>query len=110
MSKLSPAELERLAILAEECAEVVHIIGKIVRHGYESYHPESDSSITNRKLLEKELGDLECAVLLMTQKNDISEDAITAATGEKLLRIENTMHYNAVDGDLKVAAKHMVQS
>lgn len=38
-NNLSDAELERLAYLAEECGEVQQIIGKIIRHGYESYSP-----------------------------------------------------------------------
>ena len=30
---LTPAEAERLALLMEECGEVVQIIGKVLRHG-----------------------------------------------------------------------------
>lgn len=37
---LTPAEAERLAMLSEECGEVIQIIGKILRHGYDSYHPD----------------------------------------------------------------------
>lgn len=54
---LTPAQAERLAMLAEECGEVIQIIGKILRHGYDSWHPDRPA-ITNRMLLEKELTDL----------------------------------------------------
>lgn len=37
---LTPAQAERLAMLAEECGEVVLAIGKILRHGYDSCHPD----------------------------------------------------------------------
>lgn len=56
-NKLSPAQAERLAMLAEECGEVIQVIGKILRHGYDSYHP-ADPTVTNRVLLGRELTDL----------------------------------------------------
>lgn len=55
-NQLTPAEAERLAMLAEEAAEVIQIVGKILRHGYDSYHPNSPE-ITNRDLLGFELTD-----------------------------------------------------
>ena len=66
-NKLSPAETERLALLAEEMGEAIQIIGKILRHGYESHNPtikvpEDELPMTNRQLLEKELGDVCCAI------------------------------------------------
>ena len=54
---LTPAQAERLAMLIEECGEVIHIAGKILRHGYDSYHP-ADRTVTNRELLGRELTDL----------------------------------------------------
>ena len=33
-NELSPAEVERLAILAEEMGEAIQVIGKVLRHGY----------------------------------------------------------------------------
>lgn len=56
-NNLTPAEAERLAMLAEEAGEIVQIIGKILKHGYESHHPNKPEE-TNRKLLETEIGDL----------------------------------------------------
>lgn len=56
-NRLTPAQAERLAMLAEECGEVIQIIGKILRHGYDSHHP-NDPRTTNRELLGRELTDL----------------------------------------------------
>jgi hypothetical protein len=53
---LTPAQAERLAMLAEEAAEVIQVIGKILRHGYDSSHPDRPH-ITNRELLQRELTD-----------------------------------------------------
>lgn len=60
---LSPAQAERLAMLAEECGEVIQVIGKILRHGYASYHPDQQGTpakhrFTNRQALGAELTDL----------------------------------------------------
>lgn len=51
-------------MLAEECGEVIQVVGKILRHGYESYHP-NDPTTTNRDLLTHELSDLHGVVLMM---------------------------------------------
>lgn len=53
---LSEAEQERLVIVAEECAEVIHVTTKILRHGYESCHPKKPSE-TNRVALIREIAD-----------------------------------------------------
>lgn len=70
-NKLTPAEAERLAMLAEECAEVIQIVGKILRHGYESHHPETPN-VTNRDLLGKELIDLAAVEVEMIDRKDIA--------------------------------------
>lgn len=69
---LSAAELERLAMLAEEAGEVVQIVGKILRHGYESYNPDGDRETTNRTMLERELVDLMRRIRLMVVCEDVS--------------------------------------
>lgn len=62
---LSPAQAERLAILMEECGEVVQIIGKILRHGYDSCSPFGHNMETNRQALIRELFDVKAAALLI---------------------------------------------
>ncbi len=55
---LIESEQERLAVLIEECGEVVQAACKILRHGYESRNPKIANSETNREALEREMGDL----------------------------------------------------
>lgn len=86
-NNLTDAEAERLAILAEECGEVIHIIGKILRHGYESYDPTVpiNNQARNRHLLEKELGDISAAYCRLLQARDISSNAVEARAALKLI-------------------------
>ena len=71
-NKLTPAQTERLAKLAEECGEVVHVIGKILRHGYDSSNPDDGTYKDNRDQLEAELGDLSAAIRWMIEAGDFS--------------------------------------
>lgn len=69
---LTPAESERLAMLAEEAGEIVQIVGKILRHGYESYHPDDPSKKQNRWILQDEINDLVGVVYGMQASADLS--------------------------------------
>ncbi len=71
---LNNAEAERLAVLVEELGEVQQMVGKILRHGYESVHPEGGP--TNRSRLEAELGDLYNAVTMLTDAGDLGTQEI----------------------------------
>lgn len=69
-NKLTPAEAERLAMLIEEAAEVQQIATKILRHGYDSFHPD-DPRTSNRQLLDGELRDLIAVHILMMERGDL---------------------------------------
>lgn len=92
-NKLTNQETERLDILTEELGEVIQIISKIKRHGYESYHPLDKDKISNRKLLEKELGDVLHAVRLMNAYNDLCYKKIKKWYVEKVLKIIPYLHH-----------------
>jgi len=92
-NKLSPAELERLACLSEECGECIQIIGKIIRHGYNLKDPTKTNSPDNRTLLEKEIGDIQGAVFRMIARNDIDEKRIKARA-IKRLESQQYLHHN----------------
>ncbi len=90
---LTPSELERLSLLAEECAETIQIIMKIQRHGYESYHPDDNLKTPNRALLEKELGHIAAAKKLLLEAHDIDNCHISRACKLKLSWIGRYLHH-----------------
>lgn len=78
----------------EEAAEVQQIIGKILRHGYSSFHPNDETKTTNRELLEKEIGDLFAAIDLATVNKDIRMDIVIDAAKNKMNRVGKYLHYS----------------
>ena len=91
-NNLSGAQVERLALLAEECAEVIQIVNKVLRHGYGSYSPFDEEKRTNRELLERELGDLTFAQQLMHDNEDINAIRIDILSREKRRRAVQYLH------------------
>ena len=49
-------QLETMMILQEECAEVIQIISKIYRFGFDSRWPD-ETSPNNREKMTEEIGD-----------------------------------------------------
>lgn len=90
---LTPAEAERLALLSEELGEAQQAIGKVLRHGYGSCHPDAPRGPDNREALEKELGDVSAAVGLLTEAGDLSEGRIDYARDLKRRRVGRYMHH-----------------
>lgn len=93
-NNLSPAEAERLAILAEECGEVVQIVGKILRHGYDNHHPDDPPAKTNRAALERELSDVYAIIDWMAEVEDISGHTVGAKLQAKRKRMAPYLHHN----------------
>lgn len=81
-TKLTPAQIERLALLAEEAGEVVQAVGKVLRRGYRRGHPRVRSR-TNRAHLEEEIGNLGNAVRMMVDAGDLDFERIATAEEEK---------------------------
>lgn len=97
-NNLTAAELERLAILGEYMGEAQVIIGKIIRHGYESYNPNAVqlagvAPITNRELLEKELGKVSAAINFMNLGGDIERDAIQGYSIRQMKTANRWLHH-----------------
>lgn len=89
---LNDAQGERLALLLEEMGEAQQVIGKILRHGYESYHPRFPEK-TNRQDLEKELGHVMLTVQMMIKKGDLIEKEILDYRLDKSLSIGDYLHH-----------------
>lgn len=91
-NKLTAAELENLALLSEECGEVIQAIGKIVRHGYESKHPETGE--TNREALERECGHVRHSTIRLCESGNLSKNAIHHHADNKAINVIQYLHHN----------------
>ena len=90
---LTPAEAERLALLAEECGEVIQAIGKVLRHGYESRHPDGGS--TNREALERECGDVYHCIWRIIAAGDIDGNGMSQRADDKAKSVAQYLHHAA---------------
>lgn len=92
-NQLTPAEAERLALLSEELGEAQQIIGKILRHGYQNYHPDDPEKTTNRTLLAQEMGHVWAATQMLVIPQDISGMILERSRGEKHEKVKKWMHH-----------------
>lgn len=90
-NRLSFAEAERLALLAEECGEVIQAIGKVLRHGYASTHPDFVNN--NRNHLAQEIGQVMHVVDKMCECGDVDPVVIAAARSTKAESKRPYIHY-----------------
>lgn len=97
-NQLSPAQSELLACLAEECAEVIQVVGKILRHGYDSTHPVNETGPDNREMLECELGHvhaIEAMMIADASGYNLSQTAIEGHANLKQSKVRHYLHHNS---------------
>ena len=77
---------EVMAILQEECAEVVQAVSKINRFGLESKW----QGVTNKEALITEIGDVLAVIVILLEQTDINitEEEIFAAVEAKIKKLE----------------------
>jgi hypothetical protein len=92
-NKLTPEEVERLALLLEELGEAIQAVGKVLRHGYDSKHPSDLDGPDNRAMLHHDLGDVYAAIDLMISTADLSSDDLEQFASEKVNRMKKYLHY-----------------
>ena len=90
-NNLSPAEVERLALAAEEMGEAIQVICKILRHGLHNTHP--GSGLRNQTLLEMELGDVLYAIDLLQLSGDVSSAGMDSGKEAKRLRVQQYLYH-----------------
>ncbi len=91
-NQLTDAEAERLAILSEELAEASKCIGKILRHGYESFDPTGKEPGTNREQLATELGQISAEIASIALIGDIHGGTYTNSWNKRQEKIKNKVY------------------
>ena len=93
-NQLNAAEDERLAVLAEECGELVQAVCKIHRHGYNSYNPDQLNHAGNRADLEAECAHVLVAIRGLVNAADIDEKNMNGEMDAKRSRLNKYLHHN----------------
>lgn len=101
-NRLTPAQAERLAMLAEEAGEIVQAVGKILRHGYDSHHPRDPDQKTNKELLRREIVDLMAVFRLMGESGDVDDHIVRLSEIEGRIMSKLTYtHHQGFEGSVK---------
>jgi hypothetical protein len=89
---LTEGQVERLAILAEECAEVTQAVMKILRHGL---HSNNNGQLpeTNRQALQREVGDLLHALDRCFTSGDLNPEPVEERRKSKPEGIAPYLHH-----------------
>ena len=94
-NNLTPEQLEAISILSEELGEVQQAIGKILRHGLDSVDPTIpvDQRFTNAVTLGIELGDVVCAMDILSDVGIVDRRVIDDRGIEKKSKIGRYLHH-----------------
>jgi len=78
---------EALNLLQEECAEIIQIISKIRRFGFDSYHPDDETKRSNLSLLHDEIGDFDTIKNYLIESDIIDSDQLITRTEFKNFKL-----------------------
>lgn len=88
---IEPEVDNTLTVIMEECAEIIKVVSKIKRFGFENYHPKNDD-VPNNILLMEEYGDLIGAFdLLKVQVPEYFNESIIEKS--RLQKPRKVLHY-----------------
>lgn len=79
MLKLTSEQEEILTIAQEECAEVIQVVSKGNRFGFDVEY----NGKTNRQKLTREVGDVLCMIDLMVEKDILTAEGLEQAKKAK---------------------------
>lgn len=85
---VTEAESELLNLISEEAAEVIQIVSKTHRFGWDSYNPFDRNKETNRARLESEIGDILTLIDIAVQRKLIDVANIGKAIESKKERLK----------------------
>lgn len=84
-------EAERLAFAAEEMGEAIHMIGKTLRHGFDSSHADYNN-VSNRELIAHEIGHVLAAIDLLIA-SDIKSTTVQLSRERKHETVKQYFHW-----------------
>lgn len=91
VNRIGEPEQERLGLYSEEMGEAQQVVGKILRHGIDSYHPDRPG-VSNAQLLELEAGHVLAAIDLLVACGTLDREALEKSRRSKLEKLRRWLH------------------
>lgn len=91
VNRIGEAEQERLGLFTEEMGESQLEIGKILRHGIDSSHPD-DPDLSNAERLELEAGHVLASIDLLVACGTLSREGLARSRRAKLEKLRSWLH------------------
>lgn len=85
---VSESESDVLDLIQEESAEIIQIISKVRRFGWDSFHPSDAERVTTRARLESELGDILALIEIAIERNIVDSQRVRDAIDSKKERLK----------------------
>ena len=96
---MTTEELELLGLIQEECAEIIQIISKVRRFGFDSYNPYDSSGKSNHTLTTDEIGDFEALMTLLYDRGTFDPAVVRERVAWKLGKLEQHWGYKLTKPD-----------
>ena len=100
---LTPAEAHLLAILVEECTEVIQIVSSIQRSGLRGYNSKKSREM-NADALVRKMADVRVAMILVCEAGIAYKSTVHRLAYEKLKHISRYLHHSLIPDRLKAFA------
>lgn len=81
-------DFEPLHVLQEECAEVIQVISKVQRFGWESHNPFNTPIKTNKNHLVEELGDVLACIEIVASVYELDTELLEQAKQNKFEKLK----------------------
>jgi hypothetical protein len=88
-----------LTCLSEECAEIQQLVGKSLRFGLDSYHPQDENQVQNHIKLIQELNDL-FAIVQMLDGNGVFGDHVVWNDEMVQAKVRKVKHFMKISKEL----------
>lgn len=88
-----------LTCLSEECAEIQQLVGKSLRFGLDSHHPQDENQVQNHIKLVQELNDL-FAIVQMLDEDGVYPDIPVWNEDMIKAKVEKVKHFMKISKDL----------
>lgn len=90
VTPVTAEQADRLLLLSEQLNDIQMVINRVLTNGYDAVDPVRNV-FTNKRLVEKEIGDMYAIVYLLRRRGDLNHGSIQKFKKHKIKRLARTL-------------------